>query len=142
VWGHLACTTDGDILNPRPAVNPIMSKLVDALYPNSCVIYPINLVSKEVGNVILNKIKEALALFFSPANRDFGQKPQIMEVIDIIQKADSRIRYFDAGDKRKDAIEWFDCDIEYFNPISFAWYDTEKARTSNNIYIANDWLTD
>ena len=99
-------------------------------------IYPKNPVSPDVAANIVARVKEALALYFSPANREFGQKPTIMEVVDVIENADSRIKYFDAGGLKNPVIVYkefvknqfgntmhISYDIEYFNPISFAQYN-------------------
>lgn len=102
-------------------------------------IYTKKPVSVDVGNNIIEKVKEDLALFFSPANRAIGQKPTVMEVVDVIRKADSRIDYFDAGSLRNTVITWKDCDIDYFNPISFARY-TDPGKISTNIRIAPECL--
>lgn len=85
-------------------------------------IYTKNPVSSDVANNIVDKAKEDLALYFSPANRQLGQKPTTMEIVDVIQKSDSRISYFDAGSLRNPVITWTNCDIDYFNAISFARY--------------------
>ncbi len=96
-------------------------------------------VSSDVGNVIIAKAKEALALYFAPANREFGQKPTIMEIVNIIQGCDERIIYFDAGSPSNPVIKWNNCDPDYFNPISFARYN-EPANASTCIRIAPDCL--
>lgn len=114
-------------------------------------IYPTAPVSADVAKVIVAKVKEALALRFAPANREFGQKPTIMEIVETVESADSRIKYFDAGSINNNVINWGEriirngaasirtYDIEYFNPISYAWYkDTGAA--DNNIRIAPDWI--
>lgn len=119
-------------------------------------IYPKTPVSKDVANNIIARVKEALALYFSPANREFGQKPTVMEVVDVIEKADSRIKYFDAGSLKNPVIVYKEFvknqygnvmhvsyDIEYFNPISFAKYTDPGALSDNpNIRIAPDWVLD
>lgn len=102
-------------------------------------IYPKNSVSQDVGNNIIAKVKEALAIYFAPANRYVGQKPTVMEVVDVIQNADSRIDYFDAGSINNPVINYKDVDIEYFNPISFARY-VDLGDTSDNIRIAPEYL--
>lgn len=102
-------------------------------------IYPKNPVSKDVGANIIAKVKEALALYFAPANRQVGQKPTVMEVVNVIQNADSRIDYFDAGSLNNPVINYKDVDIEFFNPISFARYQ-DLGNTSNNIRIAPEFL--
>lgn len=85
-------------------------------------IYPKQPVSKDVGNNIISIVKEKLALYFSPANRQIGQKPTVMEVVNVIRNADTRIDYFDAGTINNPVIQWYKCDVECFNPISFARY--------------------
>ena len=114
-------------------------------------IYPINPVSEDNAADIVAKVKEALALYFAPANRSYGQKPTVMEVVEVIQNADSRIRYFDAGSLKNPVINWGEkktvsnmstivsYDIEYFNPISFARYKDVGA-TEKNIRIAPEWI--
>ena len=114
-------------------------------------IYPKNPVSKSVADVIVANVKEALALYFAPANRSFGQKPTVMEVVEVIQNADSHIKYFDAGSLKNPVINWGELrtingnnvivnfDIEYFNPISFARYQ-DVGDNEGNIRVANDWI--
>lgn len=114
-------------------------------------IYPMNPVSEDVGAVIIANVKEALALYFAPGNRSFGQKPTTMEVVEVIQKADPRIRYFDAGSLRNPVINWGEkriiggekrlvaFDVEYFNPISFARYQ-DVGVDEGNIRIAPEWV--
>ena len=114
-------------------------------------IYPKNPVSKDVADNIVKNVKEALALHFAPANRSFGQKPTIMEVVDVIENADPQIKYFDAGSLKNTVINWGEkrimgnsaqivkFDIEYFNPISFAQYK-DVGLSENNIRVAPDWI--
>ena len=115
-------------------------------------IYPKNPVSVETGNVIIAKVKEALALYFSAANRAFGQLPTIMEVVEVIENAHDSIRYFDAGSIKNPVINWGErvtlkdgstmmvsYDIDYFNPISFAQYK-DVGGGADNIRIAPDWI--
>ena len=117
-------------------------------------IYPKNPVSVETAKVIVAKVKEALALHFAAANRDFGQKPTTMEVVEVIQNAHDSIRYFDAGSLKNPVINWGErrtsrngqqtvvqYDVEYFNPISFARYK-DVGEDQNNIRIAPDWIID
>ena len=82
-------------------------------------IYTNKPVSRDVGDMIIAKAKEALALYYAPANRDFNQKPTVMEIVNIIQGCDERIIYFDAGSPANPVIKWIH-DPEYFNYISFA----------------------
>lgn len=96
-------------------------------------------VSRDVGTAIIDKAKEALALFFSPANRQIGQKPTVMEVVNVIRNSDSRIDYFDAGSINNPVIQYTKCDPDYFNPISFCRY-SDPGNTSKNIRISPDCL--
>jgi len=102
-------------------------------------IYTNRPVSRDVGDVIVSKVKEALALYFAPANRDFGQKPTVMEIVNIIQASDERIIYFDAGSPTNPVIKYHNCDPEFFNPISFARYN-EPKNASTCIRIAPECL--
>ena len=102
-------------------------------------IYPKNPVSVDVGKNIVAKVKEDLAIFFAPANRKFGIKPTTMEVVDVIRDADDRIDYFDAGSIGNPIINWRDCDIDYFNPISFCRY-VDVGDFSSNIRISPEFL--
>jgi len=103
------------------------------------LIYPHNPVSPDVGRNIIAKVKEDLAIHFAPANRQFGIKPTVMEVVDVIQNADSRIDYFDAGSINNPIINYKDCDTSYFNPISFARY-LDIGDISQNLRIAPEYL--
>lgn len=96
-------------------------------------IRPVKPVSQDVAANIIAKVKEDLAMYYSPANRKIGQKPNISEIIDIIENADSRIRHFDPGSVRTDCIVWDNCDIDYFNAISFAKYLVNEGSTDIRI---------
>lgn len=85
-------------------------------------IRPLKPVSQDVANNILALVKEALSMHYAPANCELGVKPNVSEIIDIVEGADSRIRHFDPGSLKTECIVWDDCDIDYFNPISFARY--------------------
>ena len=102
-------------------------------------IYPKKPVSRDVAATIIAKVKEDLAMYFSPANRNIGDKPTVMEVINVVRNADSRIDYFDAGSLKNPVINWKQCDPEYFNAISFARY-TDLGSSAGNIRIAPDYL--
>lgn len=78
--------------------------------------------SKDTAEVLVNKVKEALRLYFAPANRELGAKPTLMEIVEVIEGADSSIRHFDPGASSVSGIVWSDCDPEAFNAISFARY--------------------
>jgi len=101
-------------------------------------IYTNKPVSKDVGDLIIAKAKEALALYFAPGNRDFNMKPTVMEIVNIIQNCDSRIIYFDAGSPSNPVIKWVH-DPEFFNYISFARYN-EPSNASTCIRIAPECL--
>lgn len=98
-------------------------------------------VKKDVATNIILKVKEALAMYFAPANRRIGQKPTTMEVVKVVQSADSRIDYFDAGSIRNPVINWNGCDIDFFNPISFARYK-DLGLTVDNLKISPECLID
>lgn len=102
-------------------------------------IYPKVSVSADVGKVIINKVKTALAIHFSAANRNIGEKPTVMEVVNVIRSADDRIDYFDAGSLNNPVITWRDCDVEYFNPISFCQY-SDPGDSYNNIRINPNYI--
>jgi len=102
-------------------------------------IYPVKPMKKDVANNIIYKVKEALALYFAPANRNIGEKPTVMEVVNVIRNADSRIDYFDAGSLKNPVINWYNCDIEWFNAISFARY-MDPDIYEKNIRIAPEYL--
>lgn len=102
-------------------------------------IYPKKPVSQDVANNIIAAVKEALALYFAPANRAIGQKPNVMEIVNVIRKADSRIDYFDAGSLNTDVIRYYDCDPEWFNYISFARY-AEPSDALQNIRVSPEYI--
>lgn len=102
-------------------------------------IYTSRPVTVDNGNTIIKKAKEALALYFAPATREFGQMPTVMEIVNIIQNCDDMIIYFDAGSPSNPVIKWNDCDPDYFNPISFARYN-EPLNASTCIRIAPECL--
>lgn len=104
-------------------------------------IYTYRPVSSSVANVIIETAKEALRLYFSPAARQFGQQPTVMEIVDVIQSCDEHIKYFDAGSVTNPVINYFNCDPEYFNYISFAKYSDLPA-SAGNIRIAPECLID
>lgn len=112
-------------------------------------IYPKNPLKPEDAENLVAIVKEALALYFAPANRQFGQKPTIMEIVEVVQNADPRVRYFDAGSLTNSLINWGrkiesrnstyiqTYDIECFNPISFAMYSDPG---DNNIRVAPEYI--
>ncbi len=109
-------------------------------------IYPHNPVSRDVANTLVAKVKEDLAIYFSAANKErrrIGQQPTIIEVVEVIQNADSRIKHFDAGSINNPVITYYanECDITFFNPISFCQY-RDVGVTQNNIRVSPDFVID
>lgn len=102
-------------------------------------IYTNRPVTNDIGELLISKAKEALALYFAPANRQFNQKPTVMEIVNIIQNCDARISYFDAGSPSNPVIKWNDCDPDAFNYISFARYN-EPNNAIQAIRIAPECL--
>lgn len=102
-------------------------------------IYTKQPVSHDVGDMIVANVKEKLYMYYAPINREFNQLPNVMEVVDLVQSADENIRYFDAGSIANNVIVWSDCDIEYFNLISFARY-LPVSPTDQDIIIAPECL--
>ena len=97
-------------------------------------------VSSDVAANIVAKVKEALAMYYAPANRSLGAKPNIAEILDIVESADDRIRHFDPGSLKTECIVWDDCDVDYFNAISFARYATSEGSVDIRVdpaYIVN-----
>jgi LysM repeat protein len=101
-------------------------------------IYPKKPVSQDVANNIILTVTEVLALYFAPANRAIGQKPTVMEVVNVVRNSDSRIDYFDAGNLYTDVIRYFDCDPEWFNYISFARFNAQT--TMKNIRVNPEYI--
>lgn len=92
-------------------------------------IRPVKPVSQDVADNLVAKAKQDLAMYYAPANSQLGQKPSIIDIINVIESSDSRIRHFDPGSAKSDCIVWDDCDVEYFNPISFAKYLPDASVT-------------
>lgn len=87
-------------------------------------------VSQDNAYSLILKAKEALSLYFAPSNREFGVKPTIMEVVDVIENCDDNVRYFDYGSAQSEGLRWDECDPQFFNFISFARYsDYTKSST-------------
>lgn len=86
------------------------------------MIYTTRPVSSDVAANILAKVKESLSLYYAPVNREYGQLPDIREIVEVIEHAHELVSYFDAGNLGYRTVEWLNCDSEYFNLISFARY--------------------
>ena len=102
-------------------------------------IYTKKPVSQDVANSIIAKVKEDLALYFAPANRHMGQKPTTMEIVKVVQNADTRIDYFDAGSASNPVIVYNGCDPDYFNIISFARY-ADLGSAATNLRVAPECI--
>ena len=85
-------------------------------------IYTRKPVSESVSYNLILKAKEALSLYFAPANRQFGVVPTLTEAVDVVEGCDDNIRYFDAGSNNANCIMWNECNPDFFNYISFARY--------------------
>ena len=104
-------------------------------------IYTKKPVTSDVGNNLIAKVKEALALYFAPANREIGVLPTYQEIVETCVGADSRIRWFDMGSPGTTnyGIIWTECDIDCFNAISFAKFE-DPGESSLNIRIHPECL--
>lgn len=104
-------------------------------------IYTKKPVTQDVGNNLIAKVKEALALYFAPANRQIGVLPTYQEIVETCVGADSRIRWFDMGSPGTTnyGIIWTECDIDCFNTISFAKFE-DPGESSLNIRIHPECL--
>ena len=104
-------------------------------------IYTKKPVTQDVGNNLIAKVKEALALYFAPANREIGVLPTYQEIVETCVSADSRIRWFDMGSPGTTnyGIIWTECDIDCFNAISFAKFE-DPGESSLNIRIHPECL--
>lgn len=100
-------------------------------------------VTQSEADNLVDIVIKALRIRFHAANMEIGVLPRQMDIVDCVQNADSRIRYFDAGLLNKPMINWgpvrngegsitdstVTYDISYFNAISFARFidgDTER----------------
>lgn len=128
--------------------NPLKSLAVEIQFGfarifNFCIvgqIYTTRPVSPDVAEFLVDKAKEALALYFAPSNRRFSQKPTVMEIVQTVQGCDDRISYFDAGSLATNVITWKDCNPECFNLISFARYVDDVSTAT--IIVNPDCITE
>lgn len=98
-------------------------------------ITPKTSLTSDNANNLLQTVKTALKLYFSPANRKIGVKPTLMEIVDVIENCDDMVRHFDPGSAKTPGIVWNNCDIDYFNFISFARYQSNVNNTYQNLCI-------
>ena len=105
-------------------------------------ITPLKPVSKDVAKNIVAAAKEALALYFAPANREIGVMPTLMEVIDVIERSHTQIRHFDPGSPGtvNYGIMWDKCDPSWWNPCSFAKLQ-DPGESADNIRIHPAYIT-
>lgn len=104
-------------------------------------ITPTSAVSSDVAKSLVDKAKEALALHFAPYNYEIGQMPTIMDLVEVIEACDSQIRHFDPGASKTSGIVFYDCDIDYFNPISIARY-LEPDNVVRTIRVNPEYIVD
>lgn len=103
-------------------------------------ITPTKPVSEDTAQTLIDIAKEALALYFAPANFDIGRKPTIMDVVEVVEGCDSRIRHFDPGAPQNYGIYWYNCDIEYFNPISVCKYQPSSSDNTIDIRVNPSYI--
>lgn len=114
------------------------------------IIYTREPVTADDAANIVNTVLAALRIRFNAINMSMGELPRMMDVVDCVQNADSRIRYFDAGLLNVPMIQWggvrdykhrirnseVTYDISYFNYISFARFidgDTDNISVNNPV---------
>lgn len=86
---------------------------------------------------LISVVIDALQAKFTPEYIGFGNKINYMDVIDVINSCDSRIKYFDAGYGVEPLIDYADCfDVaNYFNDISimrFNQYSVPSAGSTDS----------
>ena len=80
-------------------------------------------VTSQMADSILSTVIDYLRDRFSPANIEFGQPINYMDVINTVMDAHEMIKYFDAGLGSKQLIDIDDSvDISYFNNTSMMYY--------------------
>lgn len=103
-------------------------------------ITPYKPITEDVAKTLVEEAKEALRLKFAPANFEIGQKPTLMDAVDAIEECDSRIRHFDPGAPKSYGIEWYNCDPDYINPISFCKYEDLTANKTVTIRVNPSYI--
>lgn len=91
------------------------------------------------ANTILERVIESLSDTFTADKVGFGEHISYMDVVECIQNADNRIRYFDAGYGTEPLIDYADCfDVDnYFNAISIFRFNQHSVNPND---IATDNL--
>lgn len=116
-------------------------------------------VTQSEADNIVSVVLKSLRIRFHAINMEIGVLPRQMDIVDCVQNADSRIRYFDAGLLNKPMINWGPVrdgegkitdstvlyDTSYFNAISFARFidgDTEHYANSpvSQISVARECI--
>ena len=93
---------------------------------------------------LISTVIDALQAKFTPEYIGFGNKINYMDVIDVINNCDSRIKYFDAGYGIEPLIDYAECfDVKnYFNDISimrFNQYSVPSAGSNESeMYNCNE----
>lgn len=90
---------------------------------------------------VISNVDDALRRSYYPDLHPIGEKPNFIELVDIIQGADERIRYFDAVGN---IVEWaplIDTDPSHDNYIDNI-FDTTSAIMYNGLSIENFTLSD
>ena len=96
------------------------------------------------ANSLISVVIDALQAKFTPEYVGFGNKINYMDVIEVINNCDSRIKYFDAGYGVEPLIDYAECfDVaNYFNDISimrFNQYSVPSAgSTDSEMYNCNE----
>jgi hypothetical protein len=85
-------------------------------------------VSKQNAELLIRKVKQAIAIAYAPGNARMSEKPKLLDLTEVVKKADENIRFFDPGAIGHPAIEYDEgMNIDFFNFISFARYIDEPA---------------
>ena len=167
-WGTEQPTVENPYRRYRPSttVRNMLKKLYADTHNLSCsidfgylrvfewsvngVIYTNAPITPSDEESLISTVMAALRTRFNAANMSLGELPRLMDVVECVQGADRRIRYFDAGLLNVPMIEWggvrdwehrvpnssIKYDINYFNYISFARFidgDTDYISPKNRV---------
>jgi hypothetical protein len=167
-WGTETPTREHPYRRYRPST--IIRNMLQRLYANtynlSCsidfsyirvfewsvngVIYTTAPITPADEESLVNTVLASLRTRFNAANMSLGTLPRLMDVVECVQSADSRIKYFDAGLLNLPMIEWggirnwehrvpnseIKYDTSHFNAISFARFidgDTDNINPKNHV---------
>lgn len=167
-WGTEEPTAEHPYRRYRPSsyIRSMLQKLYNNTYNLTCsidfgyvrvfewsvngVIYTIKPVTNDDAENIVTVVMAALRARFNAKNMKMGELPRMMDIVECVQSADSRIQYFDAGLLNLPMIQWggvrdyrhrirnseITYDTSYFNYISFARFidgDTDNISHENRI---------